>query len=535
LGHSLLIVAFVPIAHRGFVAVEVLRPQGRWQQATLQAVAPDAATSMLANPTDPPPDSAANPPVDPPSDSAVRRAIERKEQLQNQLQLTLGCELAKDDIEYGIIGSTAFVRLRVLEMEGRESLRFSGSNPALLQGGVLSDNRNHIRIAEGLAAQSALEGLSKWLAYVSQDELEQIRERKKWNNAYLLRNNPKHVLNDLVTAFVHEKLTKRDYQFEVISNNYDGGSKEVALRIPVLEPILDKANLEFKGIGETVKDAQWQAARKAIEELKPLLREVKKRRFQKPESQKPESGAEPGAMGSGEQSAEIPEKFVRLEEQDKSLSLNQRLNRVADNLVGEITWMFASQDNNTAEIQVMLDNFRMRMMLLALAKLPEHLQCSAQLVLEGELESEQQRQERRRAQKQQLLQLATPKLKPLTRFALRVSRDAPVAESDSDPFMVDSSNTDPAKLAPMLKQAFEEGTHDPTGAGSNLDGSVIELQFAGDGTGGPSSNAGKTLQFLQLAFLREKKQVRFSVRFTDITDEDGYTRPGMTVALTLEE
>jgi len=250
---------------------------------------------------------------------------------------------------------------------------------------------------------------------------------------------------------------------------------------------------------------------------------------------KPESGAEPGAMGSGKQTAESPEKFVRLEEQDKSLSLNQRLNRVADNLVREITWMFASQDKNTAEIQVTLDNFRMRMMLLALAKLPGHLRCSAQLVLEGELESQQQRQKRRRAQKQQLLQLAMPKLKPLTRFALRVSRDAPVAESDSDPFMVDSSNTDPAKLAPMLKQAFEEGTHDPTGAGSNLDGSVIELQFAGDGTGGPSSNAGKAIRFLQLAFLQEKKQVRFSVRLTDITDEDGYTRPGMTVALTLEE
>jgi len=421
--------------------------------------------------------------------------------------------------------------LRVLEMEGRESLRFSASNPALLQGGVLSDNRNHIRVAEGLAAQSALEGLSKWLAVVSQDDLEEIRERKKWNNAYLLRNNPKHVLNDLLTSNVHQKLTKSDYQYEILGNNSEGGPKEVALRIPVLEPILDKANLAFTGIGETVKDAKWEAARKAIQELKPLLREVKKRRFKKPEY--PESGAEEGALGAGEQITESPEKFVKLERDDKSLPLNQRLNRVADNLVEEITWMFASQDKNIGEIQVTLDNFRMRMMLLALARLPERLRCSAELVVQGELESEQQRQRRRQAQKQQLLRLQSQKLKPLTRFALRVSRDTPVAESDSDPFMVDSSNTDPAKLAPMLKQAFEEGMRDPTGAGSNLDGTVIELQFAGDGTGGPSSNAGKAIRFLQLAFLREKKQVRFSVRFTDITDEDGYTKPGMTVALTL--
>jgi len=523
LGHSLLVVALVSVAHRGFVAVEILRPRMRLQQPTvLHAATHVAETSALANPTDPPPDSAATPAEDPDSRSAVQLAIERKEQLANQLQLTLGCELAKGDIEYGIVGTRAFVRLRVLETEGREALRFSATNPALLQGDVLSDNRNHVRVAEGLAAQRALEGVSNWLATVSQGELDSIRDRKSWNRAYMLRNNPKHVLNELLMTNLHQKLSKGDFQYRVIGNNTDGGPKEVVLRLPVLEPVLGTSNLEFKGVGETIKDAQRDAASLAVTELKPIFRDVKKRRYQQA-LQETDAEGEPSTLESAEQIAQIPKEFVKLGQQDKSLTLNLRLNRVAENLVEEITWNFASM-NNTKEIQLTLDNFRMRMMLLALAKLPEHLRCSAQLVVVGELASGQQRQRRKEALKQKMLQLGMPKLKPLTRFALRVIRDAPVAESDTDPFMVDSFNTDPAKLAPELKKAFEEGTND---------GDVIELQFAGDGTGGPSSNAGKAIRFLQLAYLQERKQVRFGVRFTDIIDENDFTKPGMTVSLTL--
>jgi len=377
-----------------------------------------------------------------------------------------------------------------------------------------SKTKENVRYAERLAAQAALQVLPSWLSALSQDDLAKLKER---HLEHYQRVNSKGLLHDLLFSALGKH---GNTNFTMISKDNSTGEwvVEIALRVVALEE--GGAPLEFKGVASTSKAAEQQAAQAALAELEPMLKMLAlKRRTNATKKDGTESKAKIPKQVAGakaELSAEIKAALKAAAEAAVKAAmapatpsakkgreeLSDKAFKVADDIAREIV---ARLDTEGKSVELELSGSRLMMLLPALARLPERLQASAQLLpAEG-------------------IAGAPPQ------HALRVTRDAPLLGDGAKATKV-ADSTDPEVLARSLQDQLDGMTRGELEQSSG----TIGIVFSGTGETAASAKAMeaaiKALSILQGSFSKHKRFVKFASRYT-FTELEGMVRPSIAVAV----